>query len=139
MKYSMLHQLRLILLALIFSSVALLTCIGLLHAPVDRTLAEMPSDSTRPDRSRMNQSSSGSLLVNPDFEDGYYSYPGHNSIRVPIGWGFVWYTDTPSFGNPTPFMQPEVSVIDCVWPNCNAVNYPPRINTGQHAVESGKR
>ncbi|HTP09785.1 MAG TPA: hypothetical protein VMP08_16125 [Anaerolineae bacterium] len=79
------------------------------------------------------------LLINPDFEDGYYYYPGHNSIRVPNGWGFVWYTDTPPFGNPTPFMQPEVSVLDCVWPNCNAVNYPPRINTGQHAVESGKR
>jgi hypothetical protein len=81
----------------------------------------------------------GNLLVNPDFENGYYSYPGHNSIRVPNGWGFVWYTDTPTIGNQSPFMQPEVSVLDCVWPNCNAVNYPPRIHTGQHAVESGKR
>jgi hypothetical protein len=79
------------------------------------------------------------LLINPDFEDGYYFYPGHDSIRVPLGWGFVWYTDTPPFGNPSPFMQPEVSVLNCVWPNCNAVNYPPRINTGLHAVESGKR
>jgi hypothetical protein len=79
------------------------------------------------------------LLINPDFENGYYSYPGHNSIRVPNGWGFAWYTDTPSFGNHSPFMQPEVSVLNCVWPNCNALNYPPRINTGQHAVESGKR
>jgi hypothetical protein len=79
------------------------------------------------------------LLINPDFEDGYYYYPGHNSIRVPIGWGFVWYTDTPPFGNPSPFNQPEVSVLDCLWPNCNALNYPPRINTGLHAVESGKR
>ncbi|CAG0936458.1 hypothetical protein TFLX_05331 [Thermoflexales bacterium] len=81
----------------------------------------------------------GNLLDNPDFEDGYYFYPGHNSIRVPNSWSFAWYTDTPPFGNQSPFMQPEVSVLDCVWPNCNAVNYPPRINTGQHAVESGKR
>ena len=79
------------------------------------------------------------LLINPDFENGYTAYPGQNSIRVPIGWGVVWYMDTPSFGNHSPFMQPEVSVLNCVWPNCNAVNYPPRINTGQHAVESGKR
>jgi hypothetical protein len=81
----------------------------------------------------------GNLLINPDFENGYYSYPGHNSIRVPNGWSFAWYTDTPSFGNHSPFMQPEVSVLNCVWPNCNALNYPPRINTGLHAVESGKR
>ena len=79
------------------------------------------------------------LLINPDFEDGYYYYPGHNSIRVPNGWGFVWYTDTPPFSGSLPFDQPEVSVLDCVWPNCNALNYPPRINTGLHAVESGKR
>jgi hypothetical protein len=83
--------------------------------------------------------STGNLLFNPDFEDGYYFYPGHNSIRVPNGWGFVWYTDTPPFGDWHPFMQPEVSVVNCAWPYCNAVNYPPRINTGQHAVESGKR
>ena len=87
----------------------------------------------------MNQASTGNLLVNPDFENGYYFYPGHNSIRVPNGWGFAWYTDTLPFNDQGPFMQPEVSVLDCVWPNCNAVNYPPRINTGQHAVESGKR
>jgi hypothetical protein len=79
------------------------------------------------------------LLINPDFEDGYYFYPGHNSIRVPNGWGFVWYTDTPPYSGALPFNQPEVSVLDCVWPNCNALNYPPRINTGLHAVESGKR
>ena len=74
------------------------------------------------------------LLINSDFENGYTSYPGHNSIRVPNGWSFAWYTDTPPFGNHSPFMQPEVSVLNCVWPNCNALNYPPRINTGQHAV-----
>jgi|GEM_PF-5829012 len=133
------HRLRLIMMALGFSSVVLLTCVGLLHAPVERTSAQAPSTTILPDRSLLNQASTGNLLINPDFENGTYFYPGHNSIRVPIGWGFVWYTDTPSFGNPTPFMQPEVSVIDCVWPNCDAVNYPPRINTGQHAVESGKR
>jgi hypothetical protein len=79
------------------------------------------------------------LLINPDFEEGYTFYPGHNSIRVPNGWSFAWYTDTPPLSGSLPFMQPEVSVLDCVWPNCGALNYPPRINTGQHAVESGKR
>jgi hypothetical protein len=79
------------------------------------------------------------LLINPDFEEGYYYYSGHNSIRVPNGWGFVWYTDTPPISGSYPFNQPEVNVLDCVWPNCGALNYPPRINTGLHAVESGKR
>jgi hypothetical protein len=114
--------------------------VSLLDAPIGWTLAQVSAASTVPNHPLMNQSSTGNLLVNPDFENGYYSYPGLNSIRVPNGWNIRWYTDTPPSGNPIyPFMQPEVSVLDCVWPNCNAVNYPPRINTGQHAVESGKR
>jgi hypothetical protein len=88
---------------------------------------------------KLAASATTNLLINPDFEDGYYFYPGHNSIRVPNGWGLVWYTDTPPISGSYPFNQPEVSVLDCVWPNCNALNYPPRINTGLHAVESGKR
>jgi hypothetical protein len=104
--------------------------IGLVISIVSSIALGRPIESSAP---------AGNLLVNPDFENGYYVYPGHNSIRVPIGWGFVWYTDTPAVGNQSPFMQPEVSVLDCVWPNCNAVNYPPRIHTGLHAVESGKR
>ena len=135
----MIRRLRLILMALGLSTVALIAFIGLLHAPIDRTLA-YSAVSPAPNRSLMNQASTGNLLVNPDFEDGYYLYPGHDSIRVPNGWNFRWYTDTPPFGNQSyPFMQPEVSVLNWVWPNCCADNYPPRINTGQHAVESGKQ
>ncbi|HEY4721902.1 MAG TPA: hypothetical protein VII92_08655, partial [Anaerolineae bacterium] len=136
----MMRRLRLILMVLGISGVAVLTFAGLLHAPSDRTLAQSSAASMVPIRSLTNQDSTGNLLLNPDFEEGYYSYPGHNSIRVPNGWSFRWYTDTPPFGNQSdPFMQPEVSVLNWVWPNCCADNYPPRINTGQHAVESGKQ
>lgn len=81
---------------------------------------------------------SGNLLVNPDFEDGYYlPYPQFNSIRVPTGWSIRWYTDTAVAG--ANFMQPETRVLDPVWPNCCADNYPPRIYRGQHAFEVGKQ
>ncbi len=78
------------------------------------------------------------LLVNPDFEDGYYiPDPTKNSIRIPNGWQIKWYTDVSSSG--FAFLQPETSVLNWVWPNCCADNYPPRIHSGQHAFESGKQ
>ena len=47
------------------------------------------------------------LLVNPDFEDGFYiPDPAINSVRVPIGWHIRWYTDTapvPPWGTPEQF------------------------------------
>ncbi|HZY40833.1 MAG TPA: hypothetical protein VFF59_02435, partial [Anaerolineae bacterium] len=95
-----------------------------------------------PDRPQAIQSAN--VLINPDFEDGYYLYPGKNSVRVPNGWNIRWYEDSapvPPEGNPTDytFKQPETSVLDPVWPNCCAENYPPRIHHGDHAVESGKQ
>ena len=37
----------------------------------------------------------GNLLINPDFENGYtYSLPCCNNIAVPTGWSIRWYTDT---------------------------------------------
>ncbi len=84
---------------------------------------------------------SGNLLINPDFENGYTLYPGHNNIQVPVGWNMRWYTDVPA-GHPItyPFKQPEVHVIDiAVWPFCCADNIPPRIHTGAHAIEAGTR
>lgn len=99
-----------------------------------------------PDRSAMAanvdgvvEAVSGNLLINPDFENGYTLYPGHNNIQVPVGWNIRWYTDTPPGGDPRyPFKQPEVHVINSVdWPFCCAPNIPPRIHAGQHAIEAG--
>ena len=81
----MMRRLRSILMVAGFSGVAVLILVGLLHAPIDRTLAQSSDASTVPIRSLTNQGSTGNLLLNPDFEDGYYLYPGHNSIRVPNG------------------------------------------------------
>jgi hypothetical protein len=77
-------------------------------------------------------------LVNPDLEDGYYvPDPTRNSIHVPNGWRFRWYEDMSPSGYA--FMQPETNILDPVWPDCCADNYPPRIHSGQHAFESGKQ
>ncbi|MBI5564976.1 MAG: hypothetical protein HY870_08780 [Chloroflexi bacterium] len=116
----------------------LIDLIGRSAAPIVR--ADWPA---QPDRPGVIQSTN--MLVNPGFEDGFYLYPGLDSIRVPNGWHIRWYTDTapvPPWGTPDQFRfyQPETNLIDAtVWPYCCAFNLPPRIHSGRYAVESGKR
>jgi hypothetical protein len=84
----------------------------------------------------------GNLLINPDFENGYtYSLPCCNNIAVPTGWNIRWYTDTAVIINHITytFKQPEVKLIDNTqWPFCEdcAPNIPPRIHAGRYAVDA---
>jgi len=84
----------------------------------------------------------GNLLINPDFENGYtYSLPCCNNIAVPTGWNIRWYTDTASVIDDITytFKQPEVKLIDNTkWPFCEgcAPNIPPRIHAGRYAVDA---
>lgn len=103
-----------------------------------RSAAPDPANPIAPPGLAANSYASGNLLNNADFENGWYQpYAEHNSIRVPVGWNIRWYTDMAISGYP--FGQPETSVLDPVWPNCCADNYPPRIHSGDHAFESGKQ
>ena len=118
-----------------------LIAIGVLIDLIGRQAA--PIVLAHPDRP--GAAHAANLLINPGFEDGFYYYPGRDSIRVPNGWQIRWYTDTapvPDWGTPEQFRfyQPETNVISVTeWPYCCASNMPPRIHSGQHAVESGKR
>ena len=127
-----------------------LIAIGLLIDLIGRSAAPIVRAdwSAQPDRSGavpLATAIAGNLLINPDFEDGFYLYPGLNSLRVPNGWHIRWYTDTapvPPWGTPDQFkyFQPETNLIDALeWPYCCAFNLPTRIHAGRYAVESGKR
>lgn len=127
-------RLRRMTISLVAVGLMLLALIQGLHSAAARAAAPAPIDL----RARsFAPATSGNRLVNPDFEDGWYlPYPEHNSIRVPIGWSIRWYTDAAPGGF---FLQPETTVLDPVWPNCCADNYPPRIFSGEHAFEVGKQ
>jgi hypothetical protein len=121
----------------------LIDLIGRSATPIVR--ADWSAQPDRPGAVPLATAIAGNLLINPDFEDGFYLYPGLNSLRVPNGWHIRWYTDTapvPPWGTPDQFkfFQPETNLIDALeWPYCCAFNLPPRIHAGRYAVESGKR